>query len=606
MLDRIDQHLRLARDMPYIPFGGLHVVFIGDLYQLPPPGGLPIFASKLWPLFELCELDGNQRAARDPAWAALLARVRVGQWTQEDIQTLESMVLKKYGNRKPAAGAVHLVATRRAVADGNRACLQECVESAHAEMLECPAVDISVNACTLLPPEKAWPLSEDTGGLEALLGLAVDMPVMLRKNMDVQDGLVNGARGVVQHIDVHESGEVQKIWVKFEKDAATYHEGVHARLDASVKQEGQAYVALSRSPTKDLCTLERFDPKSLRFNANAEWALLKLKAKQAQSTGPRKPALQELWQEVIRPTEDAAYYQGKLACATPPDWKAYAEEQRLKDLEVEEGKAGSLTCPKCGFVATDTTNYKKRGRVCPAKNKKSQRPKVAGKAKAKPAMKDSKSVPNKQPVHQLQLASFAPSDAEHGADNVDAELPFFQKQQEARCGMRALNNALGAAVFGPADMEAAAASYMQELEGIDEDRAEHIGPSGWYSVQVLYTALFAAGYTLDFHHPVHTMAEAQLSPAFVQNIDNWHWVAYRWDAHGDLYLLDSIERGPRLVTKEEFVESCGHRFTYAVQMVSGKLFQKRPKAQREVNRDATQTGEAWAKGVLESAKEVLQ
>ena len=454
MLDRIDQHLRLARDMPYIPFGGLHVVFIGDLYQLPLPGGLPIFASKLWPLFELCELDGNQRAARDPAWAALLARVRVGQWTQEDIQTLESMVLKKYGNRKPAAGAVHLVATRRAVADG-----KECVESAHAEMLECPAVDISVNACTLLPPEKAWPLSEDTGGLEALLGLAVDMPVMLRKNMDVQDGLVNGARGVVQHIDVHESGEVQKIWVKFEKDAgsrwqrnnqcasvaiqrrtasfqdkdgdkaerrqfplvlakavaihksqaATYHEGVHARLDASVKQEGQAYVALSRSPTKDLCTLERFDPKSLRFNANAEWALLKLKAKQAQSTGPRKPALQELWQEVIRPTEDAAYYQGKLACATPPDWKAYAEEQRLKDLEVEEGKAGSLTCPKCGFVATDTTNYKKHGRVCPAKNKKSQRPKVAGKAKAKPAMKDSKSVPNKQPVHQLQLASFAPS-----------------------------------------------------------------------------------------------------------------------------------------------------------------------------------------------------
>ena len=221
MLDRIDQHLRLARDMPYIPFGGLHVVFIGDLYQLPPPGGLPIFASKLWPLFELCELDGNQRAARDPAWAALLARVRVGQWTQEDIQTLESMILKKYGNRKPAAGAVHLVATRRAVADGNRACLQECVESAHAEMLECPAVDISVNACTLLPPGKAWPLSEDTGGLEALLGLAVDMPVMLRKNMDVQDGLVNGARGVVQHIDVHESGEVQKIWVKFEKDAGS-------------------------------------------------------------------------------------------------------------------------------------------------------------------------------------------------------------------------------------------------------------------------------------------------------------------------------------------------------------------------------------------------
>ena len=39
MLERMDQHLRLARDMPHLPFGGVHIIFIGDLYQLPPPGG---------------------------------------------------------------------------------------------------------------------------------------------------------------------------------------------------------------------------------------------------------------------------------------------------------------------------------------------------------------------------------------------------------------------------------------------------------------------------------------------------------------------------------------------------------------------------------------
>ena len=49
--------------------------------------------------------------------------------------------------------------------------------------------------------------------------LAEGAEVMLRKNLDVQDGLVNGARGIVQHIDTHGNGEVERVWVKFEKGA---------------------------------------------------------------------------------------------------------------------------------------------------------------------------------------------------------------------------------------------------------------------------------------------------------------------------------------------------------------------------------------------------
>ena len=68
--------------------------------------------------------------------------------------------------------------------------------------------------------------------------------------------------------------------------AATLHDGVHSRVDATCKEEGQAYVALCRAPHRPsaaLCTLQFFSPKSLRCNANAEWALTKLKALKRQT-----------------------------------------------------------------------------------------------------------------------------------------------------------------------------------------------------------------------------------------------------------------------------------------------------------------------------------
>ena len=317
MLQRLDQHLRLAKDLQTLPFGGLHVIFAGDLYQLPPPNGLPVFESQLWLLFQLCELEGNQRAARDPAWAALLARVRVGECTEADIQVLRNMVIKKGSSKRPAPKAVNLYATRQAVAESNQRYKEEHVMREGVQLHDCPAVDTNVKTGALLDPEDVWAEPENTGGLVGLLQVAVGLRVMLRYNIDVPDGLVNGACGIVEHIDTEASGgEVEKIWVAFEKNAgaiwrrehgtpsvaisrraatflnkdgkkasrrqfpivlakaitihksqaATYHEGIHARLDHTIFAEGQAYVALSRCPEQALCSLEHFNPKALRFN----------------------------------------------------------------------------------------------------------------------------------------------------------------------------------------------------------------------------------------------------------------------------------------------------------------------------------------------------
>ena len=175
------------------------------VFSLLVPPGLPIFASKLWGCFELCELEGNQRAAKDPEWAALLARVRVGQQTEQDIQILQSRVVNKHSaNPRPSPEAVHLFATRDAVANHNSHYIQNHIERTGSVLYECPSVDVSVKTGAPLPAEKAWPRADDTGGLEALLTVAEGAQVMLRKNLDVGDGLVNGARGTIQGIDLHQ------------------------------------------------------------------------------------------------------------------------------------------------------------------------------------------------------------------------------------------------------------------------------------------------------------------------------------------------------------------------------------------------------------------
>ena len=56
----------------------------------------------------------------------------------------------------------------------------------------------------------------ETGGLHSLLKVAVWARVMLATNVDVSDGLINGARGEVVHVLTSNDHKVPHILVKFD------------------------------------------------------------------------------------------------------------------------------------------------------------------------------------------------------------------------------------------------------------------------------------------------------------------------------------------------------------------------------------------------------
>ena len=286
--------------------------------------------------------------------------------------------------------------------------------------------------------------------------------------------------------------------------------------------------------------------------------------------------MRELWEAVIKPKETAEHYKAKLAGMAPPNWKAYAEEQRALDHEADGKKAGTLTCPRCGWTAADAKLLKKHKPKCPAKK---TRAKAKAKAKTKPkatpksqAAADPKTQSNRNKRKRAEaepapeaLPPLPPPPGPPPAPPAEERPAFFQRQRAAHCGMHALNNALQGPMFRPRDMQSAARTYLQEMQGLDEARHEHIKAGGWYSIQVLYTALFNKGFILDIDNRVLAYEQAVLTGGpFVQNWNNVHWVAYLLGADGNIYLLDSMKPGPEVISEAAFAASLVEHETYAV------------------------------------------
>ncbi|XP_061749313.1 uncharacterized protein LOC133547832 [Nerophis ophidion] len=199
----------------FSPFGNVSVIAVGDFYQLPPVKGRPLYTMQvgvdLWCHFKKVELKTVVRQ-KDSVFSELLNRLRVRSkqtpLLQSDIDILKS---RETGEE---SAALHIYPTNRQTGEHNLKRL----------FAICPDY-LTIEAQDFINSRKSGELERMDGHhaktsytcLATTLCLAPKARVMLCKNVDVADGLVNGACGTVTHIQIEGDEDFPKtVYVKFD------------------------------------------------------------------------------------------------------------------------------------------------------------------------------------------------------------------------------------------------------------------------------------------------------------------------------------------------------------------------------------------------------
>ena len=205
-------------------FGGLSVILSGDLMQLKPVRARWIFeepagkeyqafhaSHPLWELFEPIELIQNHRQGEDKEYADLLNRMRVGENTEEDFRLLESRVTSEIPPNAWQFYGYNKTVFARNIEELNR--------------LDTPLFSFeSRHSKPNMVFKSEFGKVNDTA-FDYDLDLKLNSRVMVVKNIDIGDGLINGTTGYVRGFirsdgsQAKDSSEVHMILVEFDEAA---------------------------------------------------------------------------------------------------------------------------------------------------------------------------------------------------------------------------------------------------------------------------------------------------------------------------------------------------------------------------------------------------
>ena len=240
------------------PFGGVHMILVGDLFQLRPVGDGWIFvnhsgdyaslAPNLWQTyFTMFELTEIMRQKNDTPFAEMLNRIREGRQTEEDSRVLSSRsITSDIAKYQELRHVLHLFPCNFSV-DAHNMDVYDKSTSEKAEIMCSDTVlgeDSNEVKQTLLEQLKSKK-SNDTGNLCKHLKVAVGLCYVTTHNILVSDGICNGTPCILRKIHYLEKDNPipSCLWVEFPEN----HIGKETRKEN--KYYYQKYREISKSWT---------------------------------------------------------------------------------------------------------------------------------------------------------------------------------------------------------------------------------------------------------------------------------------------------------------------------------------------------------------------
>ena len=310
-----------------LPFGGIQVVFTGDFYQLPPVGtnGEPdtqqfCFESPLWnqvfPARSHVVLTTIFRQT-DQDYIHILQQIRVGNISEESIKKLQQYVNRPYDASKHNHCTPTKLFPLRSKTDYVNSMMFSKIQEkehvfiairktdcyTHIESGKPLSIEMRQRCSRMSAAEIEYELDQMVNNSPCVttLRLKVGSAVMCTVNLDMDNGICNGAQGVI--IDMKDNGTgtmipvvqfangmVRNISVHYWQSedypslavgqyplclawALTIHKIQGATLDMaeidighSIFEYGQTYVALSRIQSLDGLYLSGFQPQRIKVN----------------------------------------------------------------------------------------------------------------------------------------------------------------------------------------------------------------------------------------------------------------------------------------------------------------------------------------------------